>query len=64
MQAEANIMHEAGSWVWKSRTQYTVYRAGMTVSKADSSYPLTADGLSIAIARANYLSRRNDNASL
>jgi hypothetical protein len=52
------IYHEAGDF-WVGRTyrppSYTVYRSGVTHSTPDSSYPSTADGLSLAIARCDYL---------
>lgn len=56
---EQSIVHENGDyWVSNSNGQYTVYCAGITHSKADSSYSSDADGLSIAIARCDYLARR------
>ena len=57
---EADIAYEnAPAWVHKDRAakRYTVYVAGVTHSTSDSAYPLTADGLSIAKARADYLAR-------
>lgn len=59
---ESCIKHENGSyWVCDDRTQFTVYVAGLTHSRADSSYAHTEDGLSIAIARCNYLARTRPN---
>jgi hypothetical protein len=56
---ESDIMHEAGSyWVCRERASYTVYRNGMTHSTSDSSYAKSDDGLSLAIARCNYLAKR------
>ena len=56
---ESDIAHDTGCyWVGKIDSAYTVYAHGVTHSKADSSYPQSADGLSIAIARANYLTKR------
>lgn len=56
---ERDIMHEAGSyWVGRTATSYTVYRAGVTHSTPDSSYPVDPDGLSVAIARCKYLASR------
>ncbi len=58
---ESDIMHEAGAfWVGRTRKpdSYTVFRIGVTHSTADSSYAADPDGLSIAIARCNYLSRK------
>jgi hypothetical protein len=56
-----DIAHETGTtWVLKNTKQgcYTVFIIGTSVSTSDSAYPLTDDGLSIAIARANYLAKR------
>ncbi len=59
MTRESDIVHEAGSfWVCRADGQFTVYKSGLTHSKADSSYPGTDDGKSIAIARCNYLAKR------
>jgi len=56
---ESDIVHDAGSyWVGKDRGAYTVYAAGLTHSKPDSSYALDPDGLSIAIAYCNYRAKR------
>lgn len=58
---EQDIVHECGDfWVHRDQThdRYTVYRAGSTHSESDSSYPFTPDGMSLAVARANYLDRR------
>lgn len=56
---ERDIKHEAGTyWVADERDAYTVYRNGVTYSTSDSSYAHTPDGLSIAIARCNYLAKR------
>lgn len=57
---EADIMHENGPyWVLRERDGYMVLKSGVTHSVSDSTYAKTADGLSIAIARANYLAGRN-----
>lgn len=56
-----DIAHENGTaWVLTDtkRQCYTVFIAGITHSTSDSAYPLTDDGLSIAIARADYLAAR------
>ena len=37
---------------------YDVYVDGSTYATRDSAYPLTADGYSIAVARAKYLDKR------
>jgi hypothetical protein len=56
---ESDIKHEAGKfWVGSNRADYTVYATGVTHSTPDSSYSKNPDGLSIAIARANYLHKR------
>jgi hypothetical protein len=53
---ESDIMYENGNyWVAKNEKDYTVYLNGPVYSTAESSYPKTPDGLSIAIARCNYL---------
>jgi hypothetical protein len=60
---EADIMHESGQfWVCRERNAYTVYvpyRGGSMASESDSSYAKTTDGLSIAIARCNWLAKRH-----
>ena len=59
MTYESDIMHENGDfWVCRERDRYTVYRVGATASTSDSAYHKTDGGLSIAIARCNYLARR------
>jgi hypothetical protein len=56
---ERDIKHENGRfWVGDTRNSYTVYRGGPTHSTPDSSYARTPDGLSIAIARCDYLAKR------
>ena len=62
---EGDIVHESGSaWVLRdhARNCYTVFLAGITHSTSDSAYELTEDGLSIAVARADYLARRGQQA--
>ncbi len=55
---ESDIMHENGLiWVGKEKDSYTVFVAGITCSIGDSSYSLDSDGLSIAIARCDYLAK-------
>ena len=59
---ERDIKHESGPfWVGDTRRppSYTVYRVGITHSTPDSSYAHDADGLSLAIARCDYLAKRN-----
>lgn len=56
---EQDIKHESGRfWVGDTKNSYTVYATGICVSNPDSSYERDEDGLSIAIARCNYLARR------
>jgi len=63
--AEDLIVHENGGyWVCRNESDYTVYKTGSTHSTADSSYPLTSDGLSIAIARCDYLAFRESTNPL
>ena len=61
---EKDIVFECDPyWVCRDREfkQYVVYKIGVTHSQSDSAYPLTEDGLSLAIYRARYLSNRNSN---
>ena len=63
---ESDIMHETPCgkfWVGRDKAQeaYIVFRVGVTHSTSDSGYHLNDDGLSIAIARADYLSNNNTN---
>lgn len=56
---EQDIMHENGDfWVGRNKSDYTVYRSGITHSVSDSAYHKSPDGLSIAIARCDYLAKR------
>lgn len=56
---EADIMHENGDfWVGRQRGAYVVYRVGVTHSTSDSAYARDADGLSLAVARCDYLATR------
>ena len=56
---ESDIMHEVGDyWVARQKGTYVVYKVGGTHSISDSAYAKTADGLSIAIARCDYLAGR------
>ena len=58
---ESEIIFET-KFVWvhqdKQRNAYVVYRSGLTHSISDSAYLMTEDGKSIAIARAQYLSKQ------
>ncbi len=56
---EKAIKHEAGRyWVCDTGKAYAVMVAGVTHIQSESAYARTDDGLSIAIARCNYLDRR------
>ncbi len=53
-----DIVHEnEKAWVHKTPQSYDVYTKGVTHSTHDSSYHPTPDGLSIAIARADYFAK-------
>jgi hypothetical protein len=53
---ESDILHEAGPyWVCRDGAGFTVYRNGMTHSKADSSYV----HIDLAMVRADYLAARD-----
>lgn len=56
---EKDIKHESGSYfVLSEKDCYGVYKNGLTHSTSDSHYHKTDDGLSIAIARCEYLAKR------
>jgi len=53
---ETDIVHETEKTaILKLKNSYVVYRKKVTHMESDSAYPLDADGLSLAKARANYL---------
>lgn len=57
---EKDIVHENGKyWVMRNRKErcYSVMVSGATHSVSDSHYSLDDDGLSIAVARCDYLAR-------
>lgn len=55
---ESDIVYESGDfWVSKDSSSYIVWKANITHSVSDSSYPITCDGLSLAKARFDYLSK-------
>lgn len=57
---DSDIKHEAGRyWVCDNKRHYLVMVSGITHSESESAYEHTADGLSIAVARANYLHKRD-----
>jgi hypothetical protein len=63
MTHESDIVHEHGDYfVLRNHGIYTVYLGGAVTACADSSYAGTPDGLSIAIARCNYLAMRGARA--
>ncbi|EJV1664328.1 TPA: hypothetical protein SMO99_003009 [Proteus mirabilis] len=62
---EKDIVHENGKfWVLRDKGAYSVMKSGVTHSEGDSSYALTEDGLSIAIARCDYLAGRAETTEL
>lgn len=53
---ETDIVHQTGDfWVYRGRSSYIVFRNGITAATSDSVYVRDPDGLSIAIARCDYL---------
>ena len=61
---EEDIVHEAGDyWVARERAAYTVYRNRVTHATSDSTYAKTPAGLSIAVARCDYLAGRERSLS-
>lgn len=59
MRREDCIAYQNGEyWVERCRRHYQVWRPMVTVCEPDSAYPPTADGLTLAIARVDYLARR------
>ena len=66
---ESDIMHETPCgkyWVGRDTKQkaYVVYKVGATHSTSDSGYHMTPDGLSIALARADYLAKQQPLSAL
>ena len=62
---EKDIKHEAGPfWVLDTGKAYAVMVAGVTHSTSESAYERTPDGLSIAVARCNYLAARRPDTHL
>ncbi len=60
---ESQIIEQFGDfWIADADGQYSVYvdRPNGLYAKADSSYPRTPDGLSIAKARLAYLAKREE----
>lgn len=55
---ESDIKYENGDfWVFDTKDSYTVMRNGVTHATSQSSYKRDDDGLSIAIARCDYLAK-------
>ena len=62
---ERDIKHENGCyWVLDTGKAYSVMVAGVTHSTSDSTYPRDPDGLSIAVARCNYLAAKRPDTRL
>lgn len=63
---ERDIKHENGDfWVHSCSLGYTVSRiTGSHYSIADSSYPPSNDGLSLAVARCDFLAKATVKESL
>ena len=64
---EKDIKHEAHGgryWVLDTGKAYAGMVVGVTHSTSDSAYERTPDGLSIAVARCNYLAARRVDTSL
>lgn len=63
MTREAQIKHEVGNYFVLENTgrnaSYTVFKNTGTHSISDSAYAHTPDGLSLAIARAEYKAKRD-----
>ncbi len=59
---ESAIVYETPvCWVRQDQKAYTVFRTGAVVSTSDSAYKKNPDGLSIAKARCDYLTKRAAN---
>lgn len=55
---ESDVVYENDTaWVLKNKASYAVMVVGPTHSTSDSHYALDENGLSIAIARADYIHR-------
>ena len=64
---ERDIKHETPGgryWVLDTGKAYAVMAVGVTHSTSDSAYERTPDGLSIAVARCDYLAARRVDTSL
>jgi len=57
---ESDIMHENGDfWVLREKKHYNVLKSGHVASTSIVQYAPTADGLSLAIAYADYRAGRD-----
>jgi hypothetical protein len=57
--SEKDIVHEKGGfWVFRDRSGYLVLKTGITHSSTLCTFPLTADGRSLAIAYCDYKAKR------
>lgn len=59
-----DIVHENKNfWVYrdKKHKMYVVFKNTLTHSVSDSAFPLSDNGLSLAIARCDYLQGRKQN---
>lgn len=64
---ERDIKREAPGgryWVLDTGKAYAVMVVGVTHSTSDNAYERTPDGLSIAVARCNYLAARQPDTHL
>lgn len=62
---EKDIKHESGPfWVLDTGKAYAVMVTGVIHSTSESAYERTPDGLSIAVARCNYLAARRPDTHL
>mgnify|MGYP000610327203 CR=1 FL=1 len=58
---EKNIVFESGRYfVYQAGSSYDVMRNVATHSEVESMYALSPDGLSLAVARCEYLSGREE----
>lgn len=59
MTRESDIVHQSGAfWVLRDRAAYVVMRDLATHAVSDCGFPKTDDGLSLAVARCDYLAGR------
>mgnify|MGYP006980374144 CR=1 FL=1 len=59
MTSERDIVHDNGAtWVLRTRSGYAVMVPGPTHSTSRATFSKDSDGLSLAVAYADYLARR------